>query len=207
MLHPVGKQVYNLELPKKWKIHNVFHVSLVEQNINKKGRVSKKVPELDAGNKNNKKYKLEAIWDSAVYANKLKSSHLPGFYYLVAWKDYPKEKNTWEPSSAVQHLKKLISSFHKDYSKKPTITSLPIDFTPPIARPTVKPTAKAITKQKRGRPANSLSKQAKNWIYTDSHNNQPLIRWGLDCSSFSAKFFIFSNLIFKASVFFLKTSY
>ena len=26
VLYPVGKQVYKLKLPKKWKIHNVFHV-------------------------------------------------------------------------------------------------------------------------------------------------------------------------------------
>ena len=30
VLHPVGRQAYKLELPKKWKIHNAFHVSLLE---------------------------------------------------------------------------------------------------------------------------------------------------------------------------------
>ena len=40
VLHPVGKQAYKLELPKKWRIHNVFHVSLLEQNITKKGQVN-----------------------------------------------------------------------------------------------------------------------------------------------------------------------
>ena len=30
VLHPVGKQAYKLELPKKWRIHDVFHVSLLE---------------------------------------------------------------------------------------------------------------------------------------------------------------------------------
>ena len=30
LLHPVGKIVYKLELPKKWKIHDIFHVSLLE---------------------------------------------------------------------------------------------------------------------------------------------------------------------------------
>ena len=94
MLHPVSKQAYKLKLPKKWKVHNVFHVSLLEQDNTKKGRVSKKVPELDAGNKDSKEYKVEAIWDNAVYANKSESSHIPGLYYLVAWKGYPEEKNT-----------------------------------------------------------------------------------------------------------------
>ena len=30
VLHPVGKQAYKLELPRKWRIHDVFHVSMLE---------------------------------------------------------------------------------------------------------------------------------------------------------------------------------
>ena len=76
--------------------------------------------------------------------------HLPGFYYLIAWKGYPKEENTWEPVLVVQYLKKLISLFHKDHFKKPTATSPPMDSVPQMARPTVKLTAKSTTKRKRG---------------------------------------------------------
>ena len=93
MLHPVGKQAYKLKLPKKWKVYNVFHVSLLEQDTTKKGQVRKELPELDAGNKGSKEYEVEAIRDSAVYA-KESEGHLPGLYYLVAWKGYFKEKNT-----------------------------------------------------------------------------------------------------------------
>ena len=124
----------------------MFYVSLLEQDTTRKGRVSEEIPELDASDKESEEYEVEAIWDSAVYANESESGHLPGLYYLVAWKGYPEEENTWEPSSAVQHLKKLISSFHKDHPEKPTATFPPINSAPPMARPTVKPTAKAITK-------------------------------------------------------------
>ena len=30
VFHPVKKQAYKLELLKKWRIHDVFHVSLLE---------------------------------------------------------------------------------------------------------------------------------------------------------------------------------
>ena len=60
--------------------------------------------EFEAGN--SEEYKVEAIWDSAVYASKAEA-YLPGLYYLLAWKKYLEEENTWEPSSAVQYLKKL----------------------------------------------------------------------------------------------------
>ena len=123
--------------------------------------MSKEILELDISNDNSKEYKVEAIWDSAVYANKLESGHLQGLYYLVTKKGYPKEENTWVSLSAVQNLKKLISSFHKNYLKKPTANSPPINSAPPIDRPTIKPTIK----YKQGWPANSVSKRAKKkWI-------------------------------------------
>ena len=71
-------------------------MSLLEQDIKRKGRVDKnttKLAELAAG-KDNSEYKMEAIWDSAVYTKKSKSGHLPELYYLVFWKGYPEEENT-----------------------------------------------------------------------------------------------------------------
>ena len=104
ILHPVRKQAYKLELPKKWRIYDVFYMSLLEQDTTRKGQVHKEnAEELDAGD-NSGEYEVEAIWDSTVYARESESGHLPGFYYLVLWKRYLEEENTWEPASAVQHL-------------------------------------------------------------------------------------------------------
>ena len=158
MLHPVGKQAYKPELLKKWRIHDVFHVSLLEQDTTRKGRVDDENVELDAGDENGE-YEVEAIQDSKVYARGSESGHLLGLYYLVSWKEYPEEENTWEPVSAVQHLKKLISSFYKNHPDKSTATSPAIDTTLPMARPTAKPAEPP--KQKRGRPANRTIKRAK----------------------------------------------
>ena len=85
ILHPVEKQAYKLDLLTKWKIHNVFHMSLLEQDITRKGRMNElfleSELEFDVGN--NKKYKIEAIIGSAIYAKKAEG-HLPGLYYLVS---------------------------------------------------------------------------------------------------------------------------
>ena len=115
--------------------------------------------EFDVGDDKSGEYKVEAIRDSAVYARESESGHLPGLYYLVSWKRYPEEENTWEPASAVQHLKKFISLFHKDYPDKPTATSPAINTASPMARLTIKLTGPP--KRKRGRLANSNNKQAK----------------------------------------------
>ena len=103
----------------------------------KKKRVDKQVTEVEAGN--SKQYNVEAIKDNAVYVNKAER-YLPDLYYLVAWKRYFKEENTWKRLFAIQHLKKLINFFFRKYLKKLTATSPPIDFALPMARPTVKPT-------------------------------------------------------------------
>ena len=128
-------------------------MSLLEQDTTKEGRVDKRITEMEAAN--SKEYKVEAIWDNAVYASKSELGQLPGIYYLVAWKGYPKEENIWEFLSAVHYLKKLISCFHKEHPEKPTATSPPIDSAPPMARPTVRSTS---LKRKQGQPAGDASK-------------------------------------------------
>lgn len=50
----------------------------------KKWQVNKTIFKLKFNkSSNNKKYKSEKICDNIVYNKKLKSGHLPGFYYLV----------------------------------------------------------------------------------------------------------------------------
>ena len=159
VLFPVGKQAYKLELLRKWRIHDIFHVSLLEQDTIRKERVGdENVEELDEGDDSGE-YKVEAIRDSAIYAKESESGHLPGLYYLVSRKGYPKEENTWEPALAVQHLRKLISLFHKNHLNKPTVTSPAINTILPIARPTVKPIEPL--KRKQGRPTGCATKRAK----------------------------------------------
>ncbi len=84
VLHPVSKQTYKIELPKKWRIHDIFHVSLLEQNIIKKRRVDETTSRLKfESDGDDKEYKVKAIRNSAVYTRELEG-HLLGFYYLVS---------------------------------------------------------------------------------------------------------------------------
>lgn len=74
---------------------------LLEQDTTRKEWVDKngRQIEFDAGN--SKEYKVEAIWDNTVYANKLEQSHLSGLYYLMSSKSYSEKENTWKPTSVV----------------------------------------------------------------------------------------------------------
>ncbi len=165
VLHPVGKQAYKLDLPRKWRIHHVFHVSLLEKDTTRKERADENVTLLKFETGDSEEYEVEAIRDSVVYARESQLGHLPRLYYLVSWKGYPEEENTWEPSSAVQPLRKLLSSFQRSHLDKPKATSPAIDTAPTMARPTIRSTVKPIepaSKRKRDRSAkNRANKRAK----------------------------------------------
>ncbi len=96
--------------------------------------------------KDNKEYEVKVIIDSAVYGQQA-NDQMPGLYYLLAWKDYPEEENTWELLLAVIHHQKLISTFHEEHLEKPIVISLPLDSALPMTRPTIPYTPK----RKRGR--------------------------------------------------------
>ena len=122
---------------------------LLEKDITRKRRVDEKIAEqleFEAGG-DNEEYEVEGICNSVVYAKESEAGHLPGLYYLVSWKDYLEDESTWEPASAVQHLRKLVSTFHKDYPDKPTATSPLIDLALPMAKRTAPPNVNG--KQKR----------------------------------------------------------
>ena len=99
---------------------------------------------LDTG-KDSNKYKLEAIFYSAVYIKKSELVHLLGLYILVFWKSYLKDKNIREFILAVLHFKKFINLFYKNYCNKPIAISKAINNVLSITKPTVKLT---VLKQK-----------------------------------------------------------
>ena len=94
-------------------------------------------PKLEFNAGNIKKYEVEAIKDSAIYSKEAEG-HLLGLYYLISWKSYSKKENTRESSFAIMHLQKMISTFHKNHSKKLTATFLFLNFTPSMAKLLVK---------------------------------------------------------------------
>ncbi len=141
-------------------------MSLLEQVTIRKGRVDKATSQLEFKNDSDgNEYKVEAICDSAVDVRGSNSGHLPGLYYLVSWKSYPEEENTWDPASTIQHLRRLVSIFHKGHLEKTTATLPQVDSVSPMTKPTVKaPPKPSAAKQKRGRPAKTsgANKHAKN---------------------------------------------
>lgn len=103
--------------------------------------MNERLPELMFDASNIQKYKVEINKNCTVYAKKVERN-LTDIYYLVFWKGYLEKVNTWEPSSTVMHLRKIISTFHKDYLKKSLATSFSFNSAPPMTKPSIKLSAK-----------------------------------------------------------------
>lgn len=86
VLHPLESQVYKLKKSKNWWIYNVFHISLLGQDMTRNKYIMEKVSEFDVGN--SKEYEIEAIWENEIYGRQLKSHLIPGLYYHLSWKSY-----------------------------------------------------------------------------------------------------------------------
>lgn len=138
---------------------------LLEQITTKKWQVDEKDKRTEFEASDKEEYEVEEIQNNVVYAKELEKGYLLGLYYLVSWKGYLEEENTWESMLAVQHFRKLLSIFHKDNPDKPTATSFSINIAPPMAWPIVHLTTwlcSKQTKQKRGLPpGNVTNKKAK----------------------------------------------
>ena len=67
-------------------IYDVFYISLLKQDITRKGQVDKKIAEqlkFEASG-NNEEYKVEGIRNNAVYARESEPGYLLDLYYLMS---------------------------------------------------------------------------------------------------------------------------
>ena len=60
VLHPVEKQAYKFKLPKRLRMHDIFHGSLLEQQTTRKERMEERVKDLELEADGSKEYKVEA---------------------------------------------------------------------------------------------------------------------------------------------------
>jgi Chromo (CHRromatin Organisation MOdifier) domain len=88
----LGPVTYRLKLPESWKIHNVFHATLLQPYIENEvygNNYPRPLPELLEGEE---VYKVETILRHQRRGR--------GYQYYVKWKSCPITKATWEHASA-----------------------------------------------------------------------------------------------------------
>ena len=108
----INPMAYQLDLPPHYRIHDVFHVSLLEvyhpSVLPGRQPARPLLIELESGNE----YEVEEILDSKLLRRKL--------YYLVRWKWYPISEATWEPHHHLTNAAEAVRDFHLRYPHKPT---------------------------------------------------------------------------------------
>ena len=121
-----GSQAYQLALPSHWKIHDVFHVSILERATPRKGGDDTQLsidPSAEIGiESDDTEYVVSELVDSAVFEpGKVpgKPYSEGGLFYLVDWAGHEEFEQTWEPYEGISHLRRLIRQFHADSPDKP----------------------------------------------------------------------------------------
>jgi hypothetical protein len=100
----ISRTSYQLKLPPQWKIHNVFHTTLLtpykETPLNGK-QYQEPTPDLIDGQP---EWELESILHVRRQCNQLQ--------YLVRWKGFSEAHDSWEPAKNI-HAKDLVKDFYK----------------------------------------------------------------------------------------------
>ena len=103
----LGPLTYRLKLPHQWKIHDMFHATLLTPAKETQAHgpnFPQPPPDLIEGDEH---FEVEAIIQHKTYRGKHR--------YLVKWKGYASADNTWEPEA---HLTKTAGELLEEYKKK-----------------------------------------------------------------------------------------
>lgn len=103
----VGSQAYRLSLPTSYRIHNVFHVSLLEPYHQRAGEEPDDPMPLAV---QEDEYEVESILDSKVRKKKR--------FYLVRWRGYPEEYTSWQPAENCENAVDAIRAYEERAKNK-----------------------------------------------------------------------------------------
>ena len=106
--HVVSHTSYQLKLPPQWKIHNVFHATLLtpykETTLNG-NQNQEPTPELVEGQP---EWEVEQILHVRRHRRQVQ--------YLIRWKGFSEAHDSWEPATNV-HAEELVQEFYKKHPK------------------------------------------------------------------------------------------
>ena len=99
----LGPLTYRLKLPKQWKIHPVFHATLLtpykENNVHGTN-YPKPPPDLIEG---------QSEWEVEAIISHRRQGR--GYAYLVKWKGYSTGDNSWEPERNLTHSSDVLQKY------------------------------------------------------------------------------------------------
>jgi len=116
----VGSRAYESELPERWDIHPVLHVTLLEPNGEDHVGRSQKIISTPDIMDNEPSYVLSEVLDSRWYGNPKSKFPHRFVQYMVAWEGYGPEENSREPFEMLEDIAmQALQQFHERYRSKP----------------------------------------------------------------------------------------
>ncbi|QRW20558.1 Retrotransposable element Tf2 protein [Rhizoctonia solani] len=109
VIEKISSHAYRLELPESLKIHNMFCVGLLSKSHKSPSQhfPERPPPETIEGEE---EYEVEQIIDSKQQKGK--------WFYLIKWKGYGPEDNSWEPEELLDHSQEEIKRFNQARLRK-----------------------------------------------------------------------------------------
>jgi hypothetical protein len=109
VIKEINKVAMRLDLPKKLRMHNVFHVSLLRPYIEGKSPRSPPIPMVLDG-------EHEFVVEKIVKHDLIKvSSKKTQLECLVKWTGYTDEHNTWEIMDSLTNCQDLVAKYKKEH--------------------------------------------------------------------------------------------
>ncbi|QRW23764.1 Transposon Tf2-7 polyprotein [Rhizoctonia solani] len=107
VLEKIGRNSYKLDLPKSMKVHPVFNIALLHKKpVDEYDRDPVPLPPVVTAD-GEEEYTVERILDSKKVGRQVK--------YLVKWKGYGPEDNTWEPKAHLANAPEKLAKFHREH--------------------------------------------------------------------------------------------
>ncbi|QRV82130.1 Retrotransposable element Tf2 protein [Ceratobasidium sp. AG-Ba] len=101
-----GTHAFRLELPHTLRVHPVFHTSLISLKKEDPFNRDPPQPPAEVTPEGEEEYEVEKILDSRKRRNQVQ--------YLVHWKGYGPESNTWEPMEHLNTAMGAVRKFHRE---------------------------------------------------------------------------------------------
>ena len=109
VIEKINEVAFKLDLPKKLRMHNVFHVSLLRPYIEGKHPRSPPIPEILKGEF---EYTVDQIIKHSLVPDGKKK---PALEFLIRWKGYGSINDSWEPDENLTNCEKLVKKFKKEH--------------------------------------------------------------------------------------------
>ncbi|KIM54396.1 hypothetical protein SCLCIDRAFT_59623, partial [Scleroderma citrinum Foug A] len=105
IIEEISPVVYKLQLPSAWRIHDVFHASLLTLQVETPEYGIPPVPPLLELVDGESEFEVEAILQHKTVGWKKE------LHYLVQWRGYSQAESTWEPEEHLRNAPEVLEAY------------------------------------------------------------------------------------------------